>query len=302
MRGFTRQRDVVLSAAVQILRGRNGVRMQRIRRAAGWFLILACILFASPPLQPQTVDNRKTPTKRAKSIQIKLNPKDGLKYVWIPAGAFRMGCSPGDTECDSDEKPAHTVTLTRGFWIGQTEFTVRAYQHFTRLTGHVEAIAPGLPPEWKSDLLPVVDITWADAQDYCRWAGGRLPTEAEWEYAARGGSAGGRYAPLAEAAWWNGNSEDQAHEVAGKRPNRLGLYDVLGNAWEWVNDWYDENYYSHSPLVDPPGPASGRSRVVRGGSWSRPEKHARASFRGSFDADLTYGSLGCRCVLTENGR
>jgi formylglycine-generating enzyme required for sulfatase activity len=141
-----------------------------------------------------------------------------------------MGCSPRDKECGSDEKPAHRVTITKGFWMGQTEVTVGAYKHFATASGQQQRRAPSFNSGWANDNMPIVNVTWNDAHHYCTWAGGRLPSEAEWEYAARGGNTEARYGPLDEVAWYHGNSGDRTRAVAQKLANGFGLFDVLGNA------------------------------------------------------------------------
>jgi formylglycine-generating enzyme required for sulfatase activity len=226
-----------------------------------------------------------------------VNPKDGLKYVWIPPGTFMMGCSPGDNECDfeGDEQPSHQVTISKGFWLGQTPVTVAAYKRFAQETSAQMPPAPDFNPAWRNEELPIVRVTWEDARAYCTWAGGRLPTEAEWEYAARGGSTEPRYGRLDEVAWYAGNSGGRAHEVGQKSPNNLGLYDMLGNVWEWVNDWYDHEYYQNSPAADPQGPSRGRVRVLRGGCWVNEARIVRVS-------DRNVGSPGGRGISGEGFR
>jgi formylglycine-generating enzyme required for sulfatase activity len=266
-----------------------------------------------PPLPPGATQTPPTiPAPGAGTVRV--NPKDGLKYVWIPPGTFMLGCSPGDSECESNEKPPHQVTITKGFWLGQTVVTVEAYKRFTEATGRqmppepvepypVEPVNEGksLNPGWGDEAMPIVDVTWFDAQAYCSWAGGRLPTEAEWEYAARAGSTEARYGSLDEVAWYDSNSGGQTHPVGQKRANGFGLYDMLGNEWEWVNDWYDEKYYQNSPSHDPAGPTSGTLRVLLGGSWINDPRNVRVSGRIRSDPGYRGVNVGFRCGREVSG-
>jgi formylglycine-generating enzyme required for sulfatase activity len=226
---------------------------------------------------------------------VRVNPKDGLKYVWISPGSFQMGCSLGDNECQDSEKPAHTVTITKGFWLGQTEVTVRAYKGFAEATFRKMPSPPSFNLGWGNDSLPIVEVNWDNADNYCRWVGGRLPTEAEWEYAARGGSIGARYGPLDEVAWYKNNSGDQVHPGGEKRANGFELYDMLGNVSEWVNDRYEEKYYQTSPSQDPAGPVSGKIRVIRGLGWDDIPMTVRVSRRQFSDPSGRLSDVGFRC-------
>ena len=230
--------------------------------------------------------------------------KDGPEYVWIPPGTFRMGCVPDDTECEKDEYPRHPVEITKGFWMSRTEVTVAA-------TSHQMPEAPDFNPGWKEDTHPIVNVTWGEANPYCQWAGGRLPTEAEWEYAARGGEERLKY------PWGNGITHDDANfRGTGGRDNRektapvgsfppsgYGLHDMAGNVAEVVADWYDKDYYGSlpedSPSLDPPGPSTSPEgmRVLRGGSFYFYQGYLRASNRAGYIPDLKYLSLvGFRCA------
>jgi formylglycine-generating enzyme required for sulfatase activity len=256
---------------------------------------------------------------------MRVSPKDGLKYIWIPPGTFMMGCSPGDGDCGDDEKPPHQVTITKGFWLGQTEVTVGAYKRFAAGTGRPMPPEPNfygraLNREWGDEAMPIVDVTWGDAQAYCSWAGGRLPTEAEWEYAARAGNTTSRYGDLDEIAWYANNSgrqrldstrirnEDQAnylkrlngngnglHEVAQKRANGFGLYDMLGNVLEWVNDWFEWKYDNNNSSLDPAGPARSDTHVMRGGSWEDSPSDVRVSHRSGYGLTVSGNYIGFRC-------
>ena len=237
-------------------------------------------------------------------LEVATNPKDGLRYVRIPAGPFRMGCSPSDTECYADEKPAHDVQITKSFWMGQRPVTAGAYKRFVGSVGKAMPAEPvylgkNLNPGWKDESLPMTMVSWDDARGYCEWAGMRLPTEAEWEYAARAGSTGARYGVLDEIAWYakriieNGN---RPHPVGKKKANAFQLFDMLGNVWQWTSDWFDDGYYKASHGADPRGPSSGSQRVLRGGSWGVSPRIVRASCRGLDGPAVRSDNVGFRCV------
>jgi formylglycine-generating enzyme required for sulfatase activity len=215
----------------------------------------------------------------------RFNPKDGLFYVWIPPGKFTMGCSPRDEESLPDEKPEHQVILTKGFWISRTPVTQEAFEHLTEKN----------PSRFNGTNLPVDSVTWDEADAYCRAVGGRLPTEAEWEYAARAGSTSSRYGDIDTIAWYDENSGNKSHQVAQRTKNAWGLYDMLGNVWEWVADCYGP--YPNACVTDPRELASSQDRVLRGGSWGNNSRCARASGRGNVVPALRNHTIGFRCAL-----
>ena len=202
-------------------------------------------------------------------ILTRVNPADGLTYVFIPPGKFVMGCSPGDSERFDDEKPPHPEQIMNGFWLGQTPVTQAAW---VKVMG-------GNASHFKGDRLPVENVDWTQAGDYCKAIGGRLPTEMEWEYAVRAGTTGGRYGLLDDVAWYWDNSGGTTHPVGLKQANAFGLYDMLGNVWEWVSDEYEAGH-----------------DVVRGGSWSDLSRFVRASYRGWSEPTRRDVNLGFRCV------
>jgi len=219
------------------------------------------------------------------------NPADGLTYVWIPAGTFTMGCSEGDSDCKDDEKPAHQVKIQRGLWLGQTEVTIVAYRKFAARFGRRAPAGDG--------TLPVSGVSWAEAKEYCKAMGGRLPTEAEWEYAARAGTSQPYYGVIAEIAWYAGNSGDGPHTVGKKQPNGFGLYDMLGNVSEWVLDRYYDKYDPDSvatgPKVEEPS-ATNALAVARGGFWESDASALRVSHRLAEEKEGNDIPIGFRCA------
>ena len=213
--------------------------------------------------------------------------KDGMVYV--AGGTFQMG-----SNSESDEKPVHTVTIS-GFFMDKTEVTQAEYR---KVMGKNPSNFSGC------DDCPVEQVSWYGAVAYAKKVGKRLPTEAEWEYAARGGnkSKGYRYSGsnnLDAVAWSRVNSgHNKTHPVAEKQPNELGLYDMSGNVWEWCSDWYGS--YSSSPQNNPQGPSSGSYRVLRGGCWYNYDYVCRVANRGGSNPDNRYYYYGFRLVLSQD--
>ena len=234
----------------------------------------------------------------------KISEKDGMKLVFVPAGEFTMG-----SDTSSDEQPIHKVTLD-AFWIDKTEVTNKMYALC------VNAGACQLPSSMSSDTrkdyygvsefddYPVIYVDWNKAKTYCEWAERRLPTEAEWEKAARGTDVRtypwGNDAPNSNLLNYDSKVGDTTE--VGKYPAGASIYGVLdmaGNVWEWVMDWYDSNYYSSSPSQNPQGPASGQYHVLRGGSWVSNVSGVRSALRGGYDPSNIYGIVGFRCALSK---
>ncbi len=212
-------------------------------------------------------------------------PPQGMVYV--EGGNFQMGSNSGE----NDEMPVHTVTVN-SFFMDATEVTQAEYR---RVMGKNPSNFSGC------DECPVEKVSWEDAMEYANKVGKRLPTEAEWEYAARGGnqSMGNTYSgsnDLSVLGWYVDNAGNKTHPVSQKRPNELGLYDMSGNVYEWCADWYGEDYYSQSSRANPHGPASGTTRVLRGGSWNNNDINCRVAYRYADFPINKYIIFGFRCV------
>lgn len=218
--------------------------------------------------------------------------------VRVEGGTFTMGGTREQGEdAFEDETPTHKVTLST-FSIGRYPITQEQW----------EAVMGTNPSHFKGAKLPVESVNWFDCQDFAQKLSKmtgrkfRLPTEAEWEYAARGGKRGKRYKfsggnILNQVGWYNENSGNISHEVGKKSPNELGIYDMSGNIWEWVQDWKGD--YTEEDQENPKGPEEGIERICRGGGWNREIDRARVSYRGDDQPDLRYCSLGLRIALEE---
>ena len=254
--------------------------------------ILALFLIYSPPV----------PEERVFAIP----GGESVKMVWIEPDTFDMGCV-SERDCQLDETPVHSVSISEGFWMGKYEVT----------QGQWKAVMGTTPWHGKRDVrsgsdYPAVYISWHDAQGFIHQlnveAGSnvyRLPTEAEWEYACRAGTStrwsfGDDESQLRHYAWYDSNAknidENYAHKVGEKRANPWGLYDMHGNVWEWGQEWYHKDYYSVSPQKDPPGARTGTHRVVRGGGFYHNQQGTRSADRSYDPPDTRNGHLGFRLL------
>ena len=222
-------------------------------------------------------------------------------YVWIKPGTFVMGSPPSEADRWADEVQ-HSVTLSRGFWMSDHETTQAEY----------ESVMGDNPSRFKGLTLPVETVSWAEAVSYCakltarELAAGRivagqayrLPTEAEWEYAARAGTIGPRYGELDVIAWHSGNSGGETHPVKQKAANAWGLYDMMGNVYEWCSDLYGD--YPSGSVTDTTGETSGSYRLYRGGSWLYEAGVCRSAYRIRYVPGFRYSGLGFRSVLSSS--
>lgn len=243
----------------------------------------------------------KSKTQDVKITQKVFNELDLLSSMILLTGSdFVMGSERGG----SDEKPAHTVRLN-SFYIDKYEVTVKEFRKFCEAVNHEMPVQPS----WNKDDHPVVNVTFNDAQAYAKWRGKRLPTEAEWEFVARGGD------PRAEYPWKNGDDSrafsnfkgtggrdkwEKTSPVGSFAPNIFGVYDIGGNVREWCSDWYDRGYSGSGLAVNPSGPKSGTRKVVRGGSWDYEEHYMKITNRDkSIPSNKSY-NIGFRCAKSAN--
>ncbi|MCE1245365.1 MAG: formylglycine-generating enzyme family protein [Firmicutes bacterium] len=251
------------------------------------------------------------------------NKVDDANMVFIPAGKFKMGVSPGDTEAMSDELPLRDVS-TDGYYIYTREVTVYQFQKFVEATRYyTTAEKAGSPVVWRqmrrSGMMPAVCVSYDDAQAYCKWAGGRLPTEAEWEKAARGMDDARKYpwgdtfeknffnSELMDFEKWSrvrprGASGHGLVETGRMQDGRspFQVEDMIGNAWEWVSDWYSRDYQIPPDAVNPTGPPSGQEKLLKGGGTEANPIVFRISGRKHAAPDCYDPSWGFRCVLDKN--
>ncbi|HEX8198276.1 MAG TPA: SUMF1/EgtB/PvdO family nonheme iron enzyme [Pyrinomonadaceae bacterium] len=237
------------------------------------------------------VNNPPAVRKAGEISKSKLPNGVEMSFAYVPAGSFKMGSTKGE----DDEKPVHIVTISQGFWIGQTEVT----------QGQWKAVMGNNPSYFSNcgDNCPVEMVSWDDAQQFIAKLNSqnegykyRLPTEAEWEYAARAGTTGDYAGNLDLMGWYNENSHRTMHPVGQKQSNAWNLYDMYGNVMEWCEDWYDKNYYSKSPSNDPPGASSSSYRVARSGGWGFPAKMMRSAARHRIPLLFRSSFLGFRVV------
>jgi formylglycine-generating enzyme required for sulfatase activity len=282
---------------------------------AGLIAMCGVAIASEPPHPPQDAAGVKYGTNAL-----------GMDFVAVPAGEFTMGCSaeppseklPFPTGCGKQEKPAHVVQITKPFEIQKTELTQKQWQAVMGSGNN--------PSAHKGEDLPVEQVTFPQVQDYITKLNAkgndgyayRLPTEAEWEYAARAGTKDPYAGPIHESAWYNDgqaaargtgsfqntNSPDgfavaTTHPGATKNANAWGIYDMRGNVQEWVQDWYDPTYYAKSPAADPQGPSSGDGRVVRGGSYHVYPWLTTVSVRAYFPEEYEFNDVGFRLVRVK---
>ncbi|MDR0789493.1 MAG: formylglycine-generating enzyme family protein [Bacteroidales bacterium] len=248
-------------------------------------LTLICLLFAGITL----------------AFAQKQEDNKGIKdddFILVEGGSFLMGCNKGDNDCYPDERPQHSVTIA-AFKIYKYEVSVAQYRLFCQQTKRQMPTTPSFG--WQ-DQSPIVNITWQDAVAYAKWVGCRLPTEAEWEYAARGGnkSKGFLYSgsnTYDEVGWSYENAAGKTHHIGLKRPNELGIYDMSGNAWEWCSDNYDIYYYEQSPSDNPLGANTDKlGKVNRGGGFSFDFSFLKTSARRGSATQSVGSGTGFRIV------
>lgn len=273
-------------------------------------------------LQAEAMDKEQASASDQVTVEIfteyEITP---MEMVLVEGGSYDMGCISNDQySCFSHELPIHNV-LVDSFYISKHEVTNYYYAEFLNeidvdtlgvyegetlidlQSSKVQIVyADGqFRPVYGKHNFPVIEVSWYGAKSYCEHYGGRLPTEAEWEFAARGGNyseftlfAGGN--DIAAVAWYGENAQNSTHEVGTRRANEIGLYDMSGNVWEWCNDWFEADYYQNSPVINPTGPEAAAQKVLRGGIWNGEAVFCRVSYRDYSYPIITNNANGFRIV------
>ena len=235
-------------------------------------------------------DSEKMPDTTINSIR--------MEFILIPPGSYRMGGDKKLEQAEDHETPRHLVKFSKVFFMGKYQVTQAQWS----------AIMDKNPSEFKDDIRPVERVSWNDLQAFILKLNTkeetnkyRLPTEAEWEYAARAGSEssytfGSATNILSQHAWYRNNSGGETHPVGQLNPNAWGLYDMHGNVHEWCQDWFDRKYYSQSPSNDPLGPSEGLAKALRGGDWGSEDWYCRCASRSLSSPDRRSDRLGFRLV------
>lgn len=289
--------------------------LPNLARICRFLPLLPCLLLeaCARPVATATPAALDTPPACLQAGQSWVSPLDGMELVCVPAGEFWMGAAEGDLAADPDERPRHRVSLD-AYWIDRSEVTNAMFAGCVAARAcHAREYSPylwgvrlpnGTPYYGESDYsdYPVIMLDSDEADAYCRWAGRRLPSEAEWEKAARN-PQGGLYP-------WEGDLDCAHANFLGCEKHPLGVtalalgassygaQHMAGNLWEWVADWYDPAYYSISPASNPPGPLNGEYRTLRGGGWNSISLDLRVSNRSTGKPEhTTDGAIGIRCAL-----
>lgn len=250
----------------------------------------------------QTVEEAQLESKQVEEPKLETYTNSiGMEFIQIPAGEFLMGCSEENTNCSDSTKPVHKVKITKPFYMGKYEVTQKQW---LKVMGKN-------PSKFKGcEDCPVEQVSWEDVKKFIKKLNVisasanekkkyRLPTEAEWEYAARAESTTIYYwgNEMDRGYAWSFENSESTHPVGQMKPNSFGLYDMMGNVWEWCEDWYEQNYYKNSPTSNPLGPTSGKYRVIRGGAWAYGYKVLHSSYHFiAYPSERDY-SIGFRLIL-----
>jgi formylglycine-generating enzyme required for sulfatase activity/serine/threonine protein kinase len=304
------------------------IQIQKRKRRKVWLFVCLGIVLAGTGFflkeflfQPTTRSNKATKVSASNTLY------ETPEMILVEGGSFLMGSTSVDGQ--DNEKPAHDV-IVASFYIGKYELTVREFSHFITETRYLTTSdslgfswvykqgqwVKGENVNWTNDIhgklievkdmdVPVIHISWVDAMNYCKWLSKetklafRLPTEAEWEFAARGGNNSKQYKfsgsdTSAQVAWFDGNSKQNLAKVGQKLPNEIGIYDMSGNVMEWCYDYYSDQFYSSAKPENSFGPDSGTERVARGGSWFTPDLMCRSTFRMAYPETTRGGNIGFR--------